>query len=366
MHSHTGPLHGRGSSENPRNRFRTIHAAADPSIDAKVPYDPEFDDPAPRTTLTADHSKTIVSENDSPDVPFAKSINPYRGCEHGCAYCYARPTHEYLGLSAGLDFETKLFVKYDAAALLREAFASPRWQPELLGVSGVTDAYQPVERKLQITRACLEVCNAFKNPVCIVTKSDLVVRDADLLAEMASVNAAGVCISVTTLDTDLARRLEPRACVPSRRVAAIARLAARGIPTGVLVAPVIPGLNDHEIPAILESAANAGAAFAGYVVLRLPHGLKDLFTDWLDAHAPDAKAKILHRVSEMRGGKLNDTKFGARMRGEGPIASNIADLFRVACARNGFAARAPKLSAAAFARPRATRGQLGLFDGADY
>lgn len=356
------PIHGRGASANPKNRFRSIHTERDAEIDTNVPFDPDFDEPSPRTELFADHSKTIISENDSPDVPFHKSINPYRGCEHGCAYCYARPTHEFLGLSAGLDFETKIFVKYDAADLLRKEFTNPRWKPEPLGISGVTDPYQPVERKLQITRGCLFVCNEFKNPVHIVTKSDLVARDIDLLSEMAAARAVNVCISVTTLDGDLARRLEPRACVPSRRLAAIERLAKANIPTTVLVAPIIPGLNDHEIAQIVTSAASAGARHAGYVVLRLPYGLKELFTNWLSEQEPGQKDKILHRVAQLRGGKLNDSNFRTRMRGDGPLAEQIRAMFQLSCKRAGLSNDRQKLQIDSFHRPRPTDGQLSLFE----
>lgn len=356
------PIHGRGTPANPKNRFRTLDTQRSPEFDEPVPFDPDFDEPSPRTQLFADASRSILSENDSPDVPFAKTINPYRGCEHGCSYCYARPTHEFLGLSAGLDFETKLFVKYDAPRLLSESFDSPRWKPELLGVSGVTDAYQPIERKLQITRRCIEVCAQYYNPICIITKSDLVLRDIDLLKTLAERECVSVAISVTTLDRDLSMKLEPRACVPSRRLAAIERLSAAGIPVCVLVAPVIPGLNEHEIPEIIQSAAAAGARNAGYVILRLPHGLKDLFAQWLADHAPLRRDKVLHQLASMRDGQLNQTAFGDRMRGTGALAQNVRALFELACRRAGVAPRHATVSTSHFRRPRPSTGQLTFFD----
>jgi DNA repair photolyase len=348
-------LRGRGSADNPPNRFERLHYAADADADADL-----ADGPAPTTHFLRDTTRTIIVHNDSPDVGFTASINPYRGCEHGCAYCYARPTHEYLGFSAGLDFETKILVKEDAPELLRHELAKASWQPEVLALSGVTDAYQPVERRLRLTRRCLEVLAEFRNPVAIVTKSQLVTRDIDLLVEMARDEAAAVFVSVTTLDGDLARLLEPRTTQPAGRIAAIEALASAGVPTGVMVAPVIPGLTDHEMPGILAAAAQAGARCAGFIPLRLPLGVAPLFTHWLERHFPDRKEKVLSRIRSLRGGKLNDARFGSRMRGEGILADTLANLFQMGCRRAGITGRMPSLSTAAFRRPGGT--QRSLFD----
>jgi DNA repair photolyase len=341
------PIHGRGAAHNPGNRFE--HITYEPE-----PGDPGLDAPAPTTQFYKDHSRSIIATNDSPDVGFDASINPYRGCEHGCVYCYARPTHEYLGLSAGLDFESKIFVKQDAPQLLRRELMSPRWQPQALGLSGVTDAYQPIERRLQLTRRCLEVLVEFRNPVVVITKNHLVTRDLDLLRVLAKDEAASIFLSVTSLDAELARVLEPRASQPPGRLAAVQAVAESGVPVGVLVAPVIPGLNDHEIPAILDAAARAGARFAGYVMLRLPYAVASLFENWLQQHFPEKKDKVLGRIRELRGGKLNDPRFGSRMRGEGVLADTIRDLFRLAKRRAGMVGRAPALSTRAFRRPDET------------
>lgn len=343
---------GRGAETRPANRFEKLHLEPDPDV-------PPEDGPGPATVFLKDAARTIISTNDSPDLSFDASLNPYRGCEHGCAYCYARPTHEYLGFSAGLDFETKIMVKHEAPTLLREELSSPRWQPKLIAMSGVTDCYQPVERRLKLTRQCLEVLAEFRNPVGIVTKNFLVTRDADVLQELARHEAAAVFLSVTTLDEDLSRVLEPRASRPAHRLAAVEALAKAGIPVGVLVAPIIPALTDHEMPAILKAAADAGARFAGYTVMRLPHGVKDIFARWLEQHYPDRKMKVLHRVEDVRGGKLNDSRFGSRMRGEGLFARQIAKLFDVARKKAGITAAGPRLSTAAFRRPGGN--QLSLF-----
>ena len=346
-------LRGRGASENPPNRFETV------SLDP----DPEWDDseaPGPATVFLKDTSRSIVAYNDSPDVGFDASVNPYRGCEHGCIYCYARPTHEYLGFSAGLDFETKILVKEDAPELLRCELSSPNWQPQVVAVSGVTDPYQPVERRLGITRRCLEVFVEFRNPIVIITKNYLVTRDVDLLSELARFDAAAVFLSVTTLDDNLRQTLEPRTSHPSRRLAAIEALAQAGVPVGVLVAPVIPGLTDHELPSIIESCARSGAKFAGSVPLRLPHGVAALFEEWLQQHAPDRKDKVLNRIRAVRGGRLNDPRFGSRMKGEGIFAEQIAAMFSLACRKTGILGRSPNLSTASFRRPLGD--QLSLFE----
>jgi DNA repair photolyase len=353
-------LRGRGAAENPTNRFEKLAVELDP--DADEPGDVcDADDPAPiATEFLRDASRSIVARNQSPDVGFDASVNPYRGCEHGCTYCYARPTHELLGLSAGLDFETRILVKPDAPALLRRELASPRWRPEVVALSGVTDCYQPVEAKLRLTRGCLEVLAEFRNPAVVVTKNGLVARDADLLAELARHDAASVLVSVTTLDPELRRALEPRASSPERRLAAIRALHDAGVPVGVLVAPIIPGLNDHEIPAILAAAAEAGAGFAGKVVLRLPHAVAPLFEAWLRRHRPERADHVLARIRDVREGRINDPRFGTRMRGTGEYADQIHALFEVAARRAGLAREGPELSTAAFRRP-AVGGQLGLF-----
>ncbi|HYX24920.1 MAG TPA: PA0069 family radical SAM protein [Thermoanaerobaculia bacterium] len=342
---------GRGAALNPTNRFETLAVERDPEV------------PGPErigTELLRDTSRSVITRNDSPDVGFEASINPYRGCEHGCIYCYARPTHEYLGFSAGLDFETRILVKEDAAALLRRELASPRWVPQALAMSGVTDPYQPVERKLEITRRCLAVLAEFRNPVGIITKSELVTRDLDYLQALNEHQAVSVNLSITTLDGELARRMEPRASHPRERLKAVERLAAAGIPVGVMVAPIVPALTDHETAKILEAAANAGATSAGYVVMRLPGAVAGLFEEWLERNFPERKEKVLNRVRDLRGGRLNDPRFGSRMRGEGIYAEQIRATFETFQRRYGLDRPRPELSTAAFRRPGQVE-QLGLF-----
>ena len=348
----------RGARENPGNRFERLRLEADAEFLEAVRASGE-ELPAAATQLIADASRSLLSHNDSPDVPFDSSLNPYRGCEHGCIYCYARPTHEYLGYSLGLDFETKILFKPEAAALLRKALASPRWRPQVVAIGGVTDPYQPAEQRLRITRQCLEVFAEFRNPVTVVTKSALVVRDADLLAALAAHGAALVFVSITSLDRELQRRLEPRASPPEQRLEAVRRLCAAGVPVGVLLAPVIPGLNDHEIPRIVERAAAAGACAVRHVMLRLPHGLADLFERWLEQHYPERKAKIWSRIRAVRGGRASDPRFHSRMRGEGVFAEQVEQLLALACRRAGLAQSRAPLSSAAFRRP--SDPQLGLF-----
>ena len=344
---------GRGAAANPKNRFEKIGVEPDLAETG--------DEPRPETVYLRDRSRSIVATNSSPDIGFDASINPYRGCSHGCAYCYARTTHEYLGLSAGLDFESKVLVKEDAPGLLRGQLASPRWEPKVLSMSGVTDPYQPVERKLGITRGCLEVLAGFRNPVVVVTKNHLVTRDMDLLSELARYGAAAVAVSLTTLDDDLRRVMEPRTSRPVRRLAAIRKLSEAGIPVGVMTAPVIPALNDHELPNLLSAAAEAGATFAGYVPVRLPGAVAPLFEEWLERHFPDRKEKVLVRIRSMRGGKLNDPEFGSRMKGGGVYAEHISRLFGVSCRRAGIErGRFPKLSTASFRKDGGV--QPGLFD----
>ena len=339
----TEKLRGRGAASNPANRFETLSYEA-------TDHD-ESEDPSRQTVLLKDDTRTIINYNDSPDVGFSASINPYRGCEHGCIYCFARPNHEYLGFSAGLDFETKILVKQNAPSLLRRELLSPKWAPQVIAISGVTDAYQPIERRLQLTRRCLEVLVEFQNPVVIITKNELVTRDIDLLAKLARFNGVLVFVSVTSMDGDLARELEPRASHPARRLAAIQILSAGGIPTGALVAPVIPGLTDHEMPAILSAVAKAGAVAAGYVPLRLPYGVAPLFEEWLTLHRPLQKDKILNRIRDIRGGRLNDPNFGSRLHGAGAYAEHLSDLFEVSCRKAGLNSSRPVLSANAFRRP---------------
>jgi DNA repair photolyase len=353
MPEHPSPKPGRGAPVNPPNRFEPLWYSRDPEWS-----DPE--DPTPETQFFKDTSRSIITYNDSPDVGFDASINPYRGCEHGCIYCYARPTHEYLGFSAGLDFESRILVKEEAPELLRRQLSSPRWKPQVLAISGVTDPYQPVERRLQLTRRCLQVLAEFRNPVVIITKNHLVTRDVDLLQKLAQHEAARVFLSITTLDGSLGRVMEPRASHPTRRLAAIEALSRAGVQIGVLVAPVIPGLTDHELPSIIAAAVQAGARSAGYVALRLPHGVGPLFEQWLGQHFPDRREKILHRIHAMRGGTLNDPRFGSRMRGEGIFAEQIAALFALACRKAGIDARGPALSTAAFRMP--SKNQLSLFE----
>ena len=346
-------IRGRGAASNPRNRFEPLYYAPDP--DSSEPQDG-----ASATELFRDSSQSILSSNDSPDIGFDASINVYRGCEHGCIYCYARPTHEYLGFSAGLDFETKILVKPEAAALLRRELSSRRWKPQVVVISGVTDPYQPIERRLQLTRACLQVLAEFRNPVSIITKNHLVTRDIDVLTELARYRAVSVALSVTSLDSKLSRVLEPRASHPRQRLAAIEALSQAGVPVGMMVAPLIPGLNEYEMPAIITAGKEAGALFAGYTMLRLPYGVAPLFESWLDQHAPSKKAKILNRLRSLRGGKLNDSRFGSRMKGQGRYAEQTAALFAVACRKAGLVNSFPELSTLDFRRP--VEGQMSLFD----
>jgi DNA repair photolyase len=341
----------RGSVSNPKNRFERLEYAPDPEDGEETER--------VRTVFLRDDSKTIIAHNKSPDVGFETSINVYRGCEHGCAYCFARPTHEYLGFSAGLDFESKIVVKPNAPELLRAELSKKSWKPQVLAMSGVTDCYQPVERRLQLTRRCIAVLAEFRNPLAIITKNHLVTRDIDVLRELARHDAVSVTISVTTLDMELAKVLEPRASRPARRLAAIEELHAAGIPVKVLMAPVIPGLTDHEMPALFEACARAGARDAGFVPLRLPWAVAPLFEAWLERHFPGSKEKVLGRIRDMRGGKLNDSRWGVRMQGEGFFAEQLHALYRLAHHKARFPQDAPALSTAAF---RVPGGQMMLFE----
>ena len=353
----------RGASSNPPNRFERLAVVPDEEQRGEqesAQAVPTGLSPASEPTqFFRDDSRSIITRNDSPDVPFTYSLNPYRGCEHGCIYCYARPTHEYLGLSAGLDFERRIFVKERAPELLREELRRRTWKGDPVAMSGVTDAYQPVERQLGLVRRCLEVLADCRQPVTIVTKSALVARDADLLADLARHHAAHVCLSITTLDEGLRRLLEPRAATADARLGALAKLNAAGVPVGVMVAPVIPGLTDHEVPRILEAAAMAGATFGGYTMLRLPHGVADLFERWLEERIPGARAKVMGRIRQVRRGAVSDARCGTRMTGEGPIAEMTEQLFERARERAGLQADFPRLSSASFRRPWPVGG---LFD----
>ncbi|MFZ5494613.1 MAG: PA0069 family radical SAM protein [Verrucomicrobiota bacterium] len=354
------PAPGRGTALNPANRFAPIRI--EPAADYAELDEPgvPVERPHPRTQFYHDASESILVHHDSPDVGPGWGLNPYRGCEHGCAYCYARPFHDYLGWTSGLEFETKILVKLRAPDLLRAELSSPRWKPETVGFSGITDVYQPAERHFKLTRACLQVLAEFRQPAGIITKNFLVTRDLDLLQELARWQCIAVCVSVTTLDADLAGRLEPRASRPEHRLRAIRMLAEAGIPVGVNVAPVIPGLTDHELPAILEAAAAAGAKTAGYLIVRLPHAVQDVFLAWLDAHEPTKKERVLARLRALRGGRLNDPRFGARMRGAGLFAGQIRRLFEVSARRAGLDPHAParSLSTAHFRRPGGVQREM--------
>ena len=313
------------------------------------------------TTVTAEKAKVIITRNDSPDVGFSASINPYRGCEHGCIYCYARPAHAYMGLSPGLDFETKLFAKPEAARLLEAELSKPRYVPEVIHIGGNTDPYQPVERKLRVTREVIETLERFGHPFSIITKSALIQRDIDLMAPMAAQNLVRVAVSVTTLDRKLARSMEPRAATPEKRIESIRRLSDAGVATVVMFAPCIPGLNDHEMEAVLERAAEAGAVGAGYVTLRLPLEIADLFHEWLNTDHPDKATKVMSLLRQMRGGKTYDSQWGKRMKGEGPLAALNAKRFRAAKARYGLDRPVPPLDLGLFKVPPKTGSQMDLF-----
>jgi len=348
---------GRGATCNPANRFRR---------EARVAVEPSStDDPdAPHslaTTVTVQRARTIIARNDSPDIPFDRSVNPYQGCEHGCIYCYARPTHAHLDLSPGLDFESRLFAKPDAPELLRAELAKPGYACRPIALGTNTDPYQPIERTWRITRGVLEVLAACEHPFTIVTKSALVERDLDVIAPMAAKGMACVHLSVTTLDADLARRLEPRAASPRRRLQAIRALAAAGVPVGVMVAPVIPQLNDRDLEAILAAAADAGASQAGYILLRLPLEVETLFRDWMDAHYPLRTAHVMSLMRQLHGGRVYDAAFGVRQRGAGTFADLLAQRFAIAARRFALDGSRVPLDASRFAPPRRESPQRELF-----
>ncbi len=347
---------GRGAVSNASGRYESlIHEGFDDG------WAPDEAAPPLRTSLTAEAARAIITRNESPDIPFDQSINPYRGCEHGCIYCYARPAHAYMGLSPGLDFESKLFFKPDAAALLERELSRPRYAPKPIHIGGNTDPYQPVERRLEVTRGIIAVLARFRHPFSIITKSALICRDIDLLAPLGAAGLARAAVSVTTLDRGLARVMEPRAATPERRLDAVRRLAEAGVPTTVMFAPVIPGLNDHELEAVLERAAAAGAAGAGYVALRLPLEIKDLFQEWLAEKVADRARRVMSLIRQMRGGKANDPRFGQRMRGEGPIADLLAQRFTAARRRFGLDQARPPLDLSQFNVPPKAGDQVDLF-----
>lgn len=352
--------HGRGTTLEPSHRFSAQFVEDDPGAREELArVDPDFAQVRPETQVEIDPAQSILTENQSPDIGFQFSLNPYRGCEHGCSYCYARPYHEFLGYNAGLDFETRILAKEEAPELLEKQLSSRSWKPQPIVCSGVTDCYQPVEKDLQITRECLRRFCEFRNPVGIITKNALVTRDLNLLAELSSRNAALVVLSVTSLQTELANQMEPRASRPEARLQAMKLLSEAGIPVGVSVAPVIPGINDHEIPAILEAAADHGATFASGTLLRLPYSVSEIFADWLERHFPHRKDLVLNRIREIRGGKLNETRFHSRMAGDGPLASQIQQFLKLSKRRFGLAEKAPALSSEGF--QRRISGQLELF-----
>lgn len=350
---------GRAAGVNPANRFERVRVEDDfEHRDAGEPLPEAVRVP---TEFLADQSRTVISHNSSPDIGFNHSINPYRGCEHGCAYCYARPSHEYLGMNAGLDFESRILVKHDIAACLREELADPRWKGELIVISGVTDCYQPAERKFRLTRACLEVMLEARQPLGIVTKNALVTSDLDLLAQLAEKSLVHVHISLTTLDAELARTMEPRTATPAARLRAIRELSAAGVPTGVMTAPIIPGLNDQEIPALLAAAKEAGAWRASFTLLRLPMAVRPIFEQWVTRAYPDKAQRILALIRETRGGKMNDAKFGSRMRGEGNYADGIRNTFQIFRKKHGLDRPLPPLDHSQFTPPQPVSGQLRLF-----
>ena len=351
------PHKGRGATINPDGRFES--ATRERIYDGWLVAE-EGDDPRPPTLVTAERVKTIISRNKSPDVPFNCSINPYRGCEHGCTYCFARPTHAFLNLSPGLDFETRLFAKINAAECFERELARPGYVCETISIGTNTDPYQPIEREWKVMRSLLEVAARYNQPLGIVTKNALIERDLDILEPMARKGLVAAFISVTTLDRDIARRMEPRASAPARRIEAIRRLSAAGVPVGVMFAPVIPFLTDDALESVLEAAAHAGATQAGYILLRLPYEVKDLFRDWLNHHYPLKAAHVMSRVHAMRDGRDNDAHFGSRMRGKGELADLLGKRFRIACKRFGLKPNQRQLDVSQFRRP-SLDGQLDMF-----
>ena len=346
---------GRGARSNPAHRFDSVERSF---LDDG--WESLADLPPLKTEIFVETPRTIITRNESPDISFDRSINPYRGCEHGCTYCYARPAHAYMGLSPGLDFESKLFIKPNAAQLLREELNAPNYVPSSIALGANTDPYQPIEKQYRITRQIIEVLAEFKHPFGIVTKNGMVTRDIDLLAPLAAQGLVKVALSITTLDGKLARAMEPRASIPSKRLAAIEALSVAGIPTVVMIGPVIPGLNDHEIENILKAARGAGAREAGYTMLRLPHEVRGIFKDWLEKAYPDRYARVMAQVKDVRGGKETSSQFGERMTGSGPVAWMIGRRFQLACQKLGLNVNRLKLRTDLFERPVQAGGQLEL------
>lgn len=352
---------GRGSQINPPNRFSKIEFEEDLEY---LEHDADALQAvrATKTEYFVDDARSIVSENDSPDIPFRYSLNVYRGCSHGCSYCFARPTHEYYDLGAGLDFETKIFVKERAPELFRDWLARDRYVPETITISGVSDCYQPIERQLKLTRQCLQVALEARQPVALVTKNALVTRDMDLLSEMAARRLVSVAVSLTSLDQSLVKVMEPRTSSPAAKLRAIEQLSQAGVPTCVLIAPVIPGLTDYEIPGILRAASEAGASSAGYILLRLPLSVEPVFLEWLSRTQSDKRERVESRIRATRGGKLYESKFGVRMKGRGEFAEQIRRTFQVFSRRYGLDAKHESLDVSQFRRPVPSSGQLWLFD----
>ena len=350
---------GRGAGINPPNRFERVRVQDD--LEQLEAGDDVGGVRRVPTVFLPNDTRRLITENDSPDIPFRYSINPYRGCEHGCAYCYARPGHETLGMNAGLDFETRILVKYDAPELLRAELSAAGWQAEQISLSGVTDCYQPAERKFRLTRGCLEVMLEARQSLGIVTKNALVTRDLDLLAPLAAEHLVHVYLSITTLDAELARTMEPRTASPPAKLRAIRELSAAGVPVGVMIAPIIPGLNDREIPSILEAAREAGAQSAGYVLLRLPLAVRPIFEDWLIGNYPDKAQRVLSLIRSTREGRMNDSQWGRRMRGQGEYAEQIGQTFKVFRKKHGLDRPLPPLDSTRFVPPRPRSGQLRLF-----
>lgn len=351
---------GRGTGLTPANRLTGRELTIDPTH-LEFDEDAQHQHQRPATRYFDDASRSVISENDSPDIPFRYSLNPYRGCLHGCSYCYARTSHEYLGLNAGLDFETTIFVKKNAAELFRTWLCRSQYQPERVLMSGITDCYQPVERTLKITRECLLVANEASQPVSIITKNKLVTRDIDVLSEMAKRQLCNVAVSINSLDQSLTKMMEPACSAPRSRLDAVHQLSAAGIPVHVMVSPVVPGLNDHEIPTVLKEAATAGAKSAEYLMLRLPHAVQNIFTDWLTNRCPNKLDVVLSRLRSVRNGELSSSKFGERMRGSGPMAEQIRQLFQVTAKKHRLSNSIAPLRTDLFTPPAQANGQLRLF-----
>jgi DNA repair photolyase len=356
MNKPNNEIKGRGTGESPKNRFEKIQIELD--VEASIGDDDDGNTRGPKTEFFDDLSETVITENNSPDIPYRWSINPYRGCEHGCSYCYARPYHEFLGLNAGLDFEQKIIIKQRAPELVRQWISKPKWTGERLALSGVTDPYQPVEAKLKITRQILEIMLETRHCVTVITKNALIARDIDLLSELAKQSLTGIAISITTLDTDLARIMEPRTSSPAARFRTVEKLSSAGIPVHVNLAPMIPGLNDHELPQLIQAAAEHGAVSVGMQIVRLPGAVADIFANWLDNYYPTQKEKILNRIRATREGKLNNTDFKSRMRGSGILADSILQTFKIWAKHCKLDGGMPKLDETLFRPPS---GQMRLF-----